>query len=1325
MRPTSLAIRFLDGDAAPVDIAYAALDARSRALAARLHGLVPRGGRAMLLLPSGIDYAVAFYACLYAGVIAVPAYPPGSSRVSQDQRLRGMMLDARPAVILTTRLLFPAIEAWGAAGDAPLLAVEDVAPVAPSGWRPVMADPAAIAFLQYTSGSTARPKGVCVTHANLLANEAAMAAAFGATPEDVSVSWLPFYHDMGLIGGLLLPLYVGFSVTLMSPQRFLERPRRWLEAISHAGATISGGPDFAFRLAAERVPDAALGNLDLHRWRVAFSGSEPVRAATLDRFAQRFAPTGFDARALNPCYGLAEATLFVTGGRAMTGARIISLDPAALGRGEALPAEDGLRSVGCGEVRTDHALRIVIDDVPVADGVIGDIQVAGPSLAQGYWHNEAASQAAFFEEAGRRWLRTGDLGFLSDGALHVTGRRKDILIIRGQNIYPQDVEQVIEEAFEPARRGRIAVFPVEAQGREAIGVAVEIGPLARRKTGPAALAEAIGRIVLRHCDEFPALVALLPPHAMPMTTSGKLQRSACAAGLADGTLDAFAVLESGKLREPPATMPGTAVLDVVAAMWCQALERDQVAPEDDFFMLGGSSIGVAEVAAAIQDRFGIAIDARLLFELPRLGDFAAKLASLLAAAGPSACAPAALPPGTALPLSHAQERLWFLWRMEPAGTAYNVAAAIRLTGDLDPARLQDALVQVIRRHAVLRTTFHAGEDRPRQQVRDDAALILRRWELPFAVEDRAPALAAQIEAELAVPFDLAAGPLLRAELLRFAADDHALLLAAHHIVVDGLSMEVLLGDLAAFYRAPEAGNPPLPIQFGDHAAWQRDWLRAGEQDRQLAYWRATLGDRHPVLTLPLDRPRPATQSHRGAVLHQRLAPALVAALGRVAAQHRATLPMLLLSAYQLLLHRYSGQEEVRIGIPVANRQHAAAARLIGCFVNTLVFPGRLDGAARFTDLLARSRRLMLDALAHQDLPFDALVDALQVPRSLAHNPLFQAKFNYMAAPAAIDLAAGLRAEMQQPAQGGAHFDLALDVTQDEAGLDLAFQYAVDILGPKTVGRMAADLAALLHALAAEADLPLQALPWPDTAPVPAEAQAFPQATLLPLLAAAAAGRASLPAVDDGQVRLSHGALWARSGAIAGWLAARGVGAEARIGICADRDAGFVTALLGVLKAGAAYVPLDASWPAARLAQVAAAAGLVQVLADGAGLAALQAAGIPATALADPALLAGQAEAPPAVDPHPGQTAYVIYTSGSTGQPKGVAVSHGALANYVQAMLDRLQPPAGAMAMVSTPAADLGHTVLFGALASGATLHLLDAATTGDAEAFARRMREGA
>lgn len=1325
-RPASLALRFLDGEGVPVEVSYAELDLRSRALAARLNELVPEGGRAILLLPSGIDYAVAFFACLHAGVIAVPAYPPGSSRASQDQRLRGMMLDAQPTVILATRQAFPAIENWGGAEGIALLAVEDVPAIVPTGWRPAVPDPAAIAFLQYTSGSTARPKGVCVTHANLLANEAAMAAAFNATSEDVGVSWLPFYHDMGLIGGLLLPLHVGYPVTLMPPGRFLERPRRWLEAISRFGGTISGGPDFAFRLAVERISDAVLGGLDLRRWRVAFSGSEPVRAATLDRFARRFEPAGFDARALNPCYGLAEATLFVTGAQAMCGASIISLDPALLGRGEAVPADGGLRVVGCGETRSDHALRIVRGKAAVGDGVVGDIQIAGPSLAQGYWRNEAATRDAYFDEEGRRWLRTGDLGFLRDGMLHVTGRRKDMLIIRGQNIYPQDVEQAIEEAFEPARRGRIAVFPVEAQGREAIGVAVEISALARRKASPATLAEAIGRIVLRHCDEFPVLVALLPPHVMPMTTSGKLQRSACAAGLADGTLDAFAVLEGGKLREPEAATPAPSeatLQTAIAAIWCQALDREAVAPGDDFFMLGGSSISVAEVVAAIQDRFGITIDPRLLFDLPRLDAFAARVAALLAAAGPPASAPAVLPPGTPLPLSHAQERLWFLWQMEPAGTAYNLACVVRLQGDLDPARLQQALALVVQRHAVLRTTFHAGEERPRQQVQDQQPLVLHRQDL--AGEDRDAAIARRIAADLATPFDLAAGPLLRAALLRFADDDHALLLGAHHIVADGLSMGVLLDDLAGFYRAPDAAMPPLPIQFGDHARWQRDWLGAGEQQRQLAYWRTALGDEHPVLTLPLDRPRPATQSHRGAVLHERLDPALTAALERIAARHQATLPMLLLTAYQLLLHRHAGQEEVRIGIPVANRQHTAAMRLVGCFVNTLVFPGRLDGAARLPELLARNRRLMLDALAHQDLPFEALVDALQVPRSLAHNPLFQAKFNHMVAPTARDMAAGLRAVMQQPAQGGAHFDLALDVTQDAAGLDLAFSYATEILGPATIGRMAADFVALLRMVAVDADLSLRALPWPASPSPPIETRAFPQATLLPLLTAGATMRPSAAAaVVCGTAVLTHGELSLRSNRLAHGLLARGVGAEARIGICADRSAGFVTALLGVLKAGAAYVPLDPSWPAARLAQVAADAGLALVLADGAGVAALQKAGIAATALEDPALLAGQPEEPPAVDLHPGQTAYVIYTSGSTGQPKGVAVSHGALAHYVQAMLHRLHPAAGAMAMVSTPAADLGHTVLFGALATGATLHLLDAASTGDAEAFARRMREG-
>ncbi|MET0674319.1 MAG: AMP-binding protein, partial [Bradyrhizobium sp.] len=550
--PDRQALRFIEGDDVVGELTFSELDARIRSLAAHLQHMGGAGERAVILLPSGLDYAVAFYACLYAGVIAVPAYPPDGGTDRYAGRLHGILRDAAPRFILTGSHVRAAVDAiLSDVRGAIVIAVDTLPADAAADWRETDLEADAIAFLQYTSGSTSQPKGVCVSHGNLSANEAAIEAVVAGTPDDVFVSWLPLYHDMGLMGGLLNPMFSGFSAVLMSPRNFLEKPRRWLEMIDRHGGTISGGPDFAYALCADRISEDAISQLNLARWRFAFSGSEFVRSRTLARFGERFGRAGFDSRALTACYGLAEATLLVTAGDRAGVAVSLTLDPAALATKRVKDADEGTDLVACGRTPAGHDLRIMRTDGSCeADAdEIGEIWFAGPSVAQGYWNNPEATRKTFVTRDGRRWLRTGDLGFMRDGALVVAGRLKDLLIVRGQNIYPTDVEQAVEAEVTLVRKGRVAAFPVDVDGTEGIGVAAEFPRPVLKRTSPEALAQAIGEAVVRQTQQYPAVVVLLNPQAMPLTTSGKLQRSACSAGWADRTLDSFMVFERGRPKD--------------------------------------------------------------------------------------------------------------------------------------------------------------------------------------------------------------------------------------------------------------------------------------------------------------------------------------------------------------------------------------------------------------------------------------------------------------------------------------------------------------------------------------------------------------------------------------------------------------------------------------------------------------------------------------------------------------------------------------------------------------------------------------------------------
>ncbi|MCF5656147.1 AMP-binding protein, partial [Pseudomonas poae] len=605
--PDQVALRFLAESAEHnVVLSYRDLDLRARTIAAALQASAAQGDRAVLLFPSGPDYVAAFFGCLYAGVIAVPAYPPESTKRHHQERLLSIITDAEPRLLLTIASLAEGLAQIENAP--PILSVDTVQGV--GEWIAPQLQPDDIAFLQYTSGSTALPKGVQVSHGNLVANEVLIRRGFGIdlNPHDVIVSWLPLYHDMGLIGGLLQPIFSGVPCVLMSPAYFLGRPLRWLEAISEYGGTISGGPDFAYRLCSERVSESALERLDLSRWRVAYSGSEPIRLDTLERFAEKFAACGFSDNNFFASYGLAEATLFVAGGRRGQGIPALRVDDQALAANRAEPGQ-GSAIMSCGTGQPDHAVLIVDPHTlsELADNHVGELWASGPSIAHGYWRNPEATAKTFVQHAGRTWLRTGDLAFMRDGEVYITGRLKDLLIVRGHNLYPQDIEQTIEREVEVVRKGRVAAFAVNDEGLEGIGIAAEISRSVQKILPPEALIKAIRQAVAEAYQQAPSMVVLLNPGALPKTSSGKVQRSACALRHADGSLDSYAQFPGLPVQTQDAVLESE-LQNQIAAIWCEHLHVNQVAADDHFFLLGGNSITATQVVARLRESLGLELN---------------------------------------------------------------------------------------------------------------------------------------------------------------------------------------------------------------------------------------------------------------------------------------------------------------------------------------------------------------------------------------------------------------------------------------------------------------------------------------------------------------------------------------------------------------------------------------------------------------------------------------------------------------------------------------------------------------------------------------------
>jgi acyl-CoA synthetase (AMP-forming)/AMP-acid ligase II len=556
-QPHRRACAFLDdGETEKASLTYEELDRRARSVALGLGSSIGERGRVLLLFPPGLEFIIAFFGCVYAGLVPIPAYPPERGRLARAlPLLKAIAGDAQPAAILTTARIWASIEQLAEAPELRALdwlALEDMTFSAPALWKSPDISGKAPALIQYTSGSTSSPKGVMLSHNNLLHNSGLIRRSFGNSSGSRGVIWLPPYHDMGLIGGILQALYGGFPVTLMSPVAFLLRPLRWLQAISRTRATVSGGPNFAYDLCARKISPEQCSGLDLSSWQVAFTGSEPIHFETIQRFSETFECCGFRREAFYPCYGLAESTLFVTGGPKSAGVRLRKVSDG----GSEVPV------VGCGRVPPGQQIIIVDPErrLEVGLGEIGEIWLSGPSVALGYWNRPQETGEIFrahLADTGEGpFLRTGDLGFLQDDELFVTGRLKDLIIIGGRNHYPQDIEWTVEQSHPAFRSGCCAAFSVESSGGERLIIAAEIDhrflsirPLRENRVeitdslAPRHLAQAARQAISEHYELRADRVLLLKPATLPKTTSGKLQRGACKTRFLNGSLETLAEAE--------------------------------------------------------------------------------------------------------------------------------------------------------------------------------------------------------------------------------------------------------------------------------------------------------------------------------------------------------------------------------------------------------------------------------------------------------------------------------------------------------------------------------------------------------------------------------------------------------------------------------------------------------------------------------------------------------------------------------------------------------------------------------------------------------------
>ncbi|MEU9763662.1 amino acid adenylation domain-containing protein [Streptomyces sp. NPDC047987] len=1247
--------------------------------AERLAHLLRRSGagaedRVAVCLDRSPELVVSLLAVLRSGGVYVPVDPGYPT-----DRIAYMIEDAAPRLLVTRGGLCAGATEAGTESGARVIDLDHVAADLLTG--PAVAPAAGhgaacgAAYMIYTSGSTGRPKGVVVPHAGLPGLAAAHTAALDLRAGDKVLQFVSPSFDVAM-ADMVMTLTAGATLVL-APGRPLG--------------------DELLRLLADRrvthvmLPPVVLGTLpaaDLPALRTVVVGGETCPDDTVARWA-----TG-GRRVIN-AYGPTEATVCTT----------LSAPLPADGTGPHPigPPIDGARA---------HVLDARLR--PVADGEWGELYLGGP-LARGYHRRTGLTAGRFVadpytERPGDRLYRTGDIvRRRPDGDLEYGGRADDQVKIRGLRVEPGEIEAVL--TGHPAVRSAVVVAREDRPGLKRL-VAYLVGHDGDRPSVADVRAHAAAEL-----PEAMVPSAYVVLDALPLTANGKLDRRSLPAPAQDA--------------DRPYTAPRTPAETAVCAIWAEVLGVTRVGADDDFLDLGGDSVLALQVVTRIRAELAAALTWRTLFDHPTPAALAALVES---DPGGERGEPERIPVLTdrsgPLPLAPAQQRLWFLHEFAPGSVEYNTAAALRITGDLDLDALRAAVGDLVARHETLRTVFENHDGRPVQIVRPELAVPVRTVDLTTEADAEA-ALDRVLLAEQSVPFDLRTGPLLRVLAVALGPGEHVVLLTQHHIVTDGWSVGVLVRDLGALYAARRdgtapAGLPELPVQYADYADWERARTDGDALDARLDHWRDRLADL-PVLDLPTDRPRPAVRTASGA-LHTFHVPADVTGrLTGLARQQRASLFMALTAVTQLLFARHSGRRDIALGTVTSGRDHQDTADLVGFFVNTLVLRVGVDETCSFRDLLDRTRGVVLDAFAHQDVPFDRLVEALAPERDPSRTPLVQAALvlqNAFGDADGLSDFAGLPAARVPVPRASARFDLTLEFSARDGGLDVELEYSTDLFDAATMRRLGRQWVALAQELTAYPERPTAAIghlthderqriveEWGRSA----IGAATPALTLPALFAARTAAAPDALAVEHGDTRLSYAQLDAASARLAHLLRTRGVGRETRVAVLQPRSADWLVSLLAVVRAGGVYVPVDPEWPAQRLDHVLRDCGARLVIRagdpSGAQPPTPSVLGLPVLDLDDPRVRRETAARPataPDVRIPLDAAAYMIYTSGSTGRPKGVVVTHRGIAGFAAAACARLRTgPTARVVQLASAGFDASVMELLMALGGGGTLVVPD------------------
>ncbi|HTF96328.1 MAG TPA: amino acid adenylation domain-containing protein [Cellvibrio sp.] len=1358
VKPDHVAYRFLTNDGlVSASITYRELDSKAKSIASRLQQANTHS-QALLIFPPGLEFIEAFWGCLYAGVVCVPVYPP-RTRAEDWIRLKAIKDNCQADFILIGKnelqISKSLLVQKELANEENIIDISEVLFDKKILWSRPDFQLKKLAFLQYTSGSTGSPKGVMVSHENLLHNQSMIFSSFNHSRNTIVAGWLPQYHDMGLIGNILHPMYLGTTAILMSPVTFLRRPITWLEMISSYKATTSGAPNFAYDLCVSRITEEEKERLDLSSWDLAFNGAEPVNSATLEQFFNAFKMCGFKYNAFYPCYGMAESTLMISGVNKADQPVTLNLERESLDFHTVktcASSESSVSLVSCGQAGIDTTIRIVDPKTlrECENNKVGEIWVKGPSVALGYWGNTDLTAASFNAyinnsvDPNEVFLRTGDMGFLHDKQLYVSGRLKDLIIVRGKNYYPQDIETTAQNSSTHLRAGRGACFSVETREKQKIILIQEMERSSVRKTEDTHVETLIREAVLLSHGLYLDEIILVKPGKIFITSSGKVRRSECRLAYLKGVF-ATAYEEEAKQKIKEEYSAATGDNDnhtYVRSLFLSELniDVDKVNWNVSVVNFGVDSLKAAQLQYRIEADKGVTYDMSRLLAGPTLFELIADISELESKKdknnNSSLFSSALLVVDDNI--SHHQMGFWYLQNLHPGSANYNLALTLRLSssedqGDINVECFRESVRQLIQEQEILRSVYIEKNGVPFQTVKSDF-LIEDYFRFLDASSLHANQLDVELKANILKPINLQYDPVMRVCLYKIADNKYILNLVVHHIAADAWSVQLIAKKISNYYQNNKSlmqKNPQKINQYNIFSQKNSALINSAYGVEMQSFWRDYMAGAGSLTELPIDHPRGTKPDFSGDNFDFYLSRDQFEKIERTLLETNSTLYMFLLSVYQVLLYRFMGDQDITIGSPISERSPIEFGETVGCFVDIKPIRSQVNGNDSFKEHLDKLKSTFIHVIKNKSYPLrliirdtfanDSLAAGITFPNvrfSLQQESLLKgsAPFYLGTADSPLNVESfnlssyqsdGLKTDLAQA-------ELSLTAVESSEGILLRFNYNKCLFERKTISRLGDCYKAILASTVSNLTQKICDIPLPPTIPLSLIKGNQNSFATLPrhfgvhrVFEQQVKANPNAKAIVCGIDSLTYEELNRKANSLAHALVDSGVLPETRVAVYCKRSVDTIIAFFGALKAGACCILLEPSVTKKRCEYIINDAEVKVILGEEAG-AFSYSEQITFLSIKDSSAKYADKVENLSIDVIGSNAAYIIYTSGSTGEPKGVIGIHEGIINRTEWMLSEYGINAQDTVLHATPINFVrAEREIFFPLCAGAKLIILD------------------